>query len=123
MVKIISNADELKTFLSKGIALVIFTNRDSELWNYTKRLLERLEEVNDEITFGLVDVKDMDIGENILKGYEKNVAIRRCVIKLYFQGRCILAQEGVFGTMDTDLYVLRRSIREVLRQRGFYIHI
>jgi len=37
-------------------------------------------------------------------------------IRVYYHGKVVFEQQGLFGDMELDVYVLRRSIRTVLRE-------
>lgn len=112
--KELRNVDELRRFVSvNDIALVGFVSKDDEVREYIKKLFTKLEvKTGHIISFALLEVDD----KQELRTLEDVNYVP--LIRLYFKGKNVFEQESYFGNLQTDYYVLRVSVRDVLRQFG-----
>lgn len=44
-------------------------------------------------------------------------------IRMYYMGKLVFEQHGFFGNLELDLFVLRRSIRSILREYNVYYKV
>lgn len=110
----LQDTDEFRRFVATNdIALVGFIDDNRDVKEYLRKLFSKLElKVGHTISFAIYNVKD-DINIRISEDINYIPLIR-----LYFKGRSIFEQENYFGNLQTDYYVLRISVRDVLSQYG-----
>ena len=115
--KLLRSRDDLREFISTNeIALVCFTRSDTYIGRHIERVLLRLESrVGHMINFAIVDVSKFRDDRNIIES--ENISSLP-LIRLYLKGKNIFEQEDCFRDFQTDYYVLRISVRDVLRQYG-----
>jgi len=115
--KLLRSKDDLREFVSTNdIALVCFTRLNSYSGKHIERVLLRLESrVGHMINFAIIDVSEVSGSGNIIE--DENLGSLP-LIRLYLKGKNIFEQEDCFMDFQTDYYVLRISVRDVLRQYG-----
>ncbi len=110
----LQGVDEFRRFVaSNDIALIGFIDDDVDAKEYLRKLFSKLElKIGHVISFAIYNVKD-DVSIRISEDINYIPLIR-----LYFKGRNVFEQENYFGNLQTDYYVLRISVRDVLSQYG-----
>jgi len=113
----ITSLDEMNEFVSSNkLALIGFVDSSKEADRVIIRVLNYLEgRIGTHISFALCDVREA-------REVAKVLALTKTpYIKLYLNGRSIFEQEGSFNSFERDVYVLRISIKEVLRSKGIWL--
>jgi len=113
----ITNVEDVRKFISSNkLALIGFINSSkSEDKNFIKVLNYLEKRIGNVISFALCDLKDnVDISST-------HSITKTPLIKLYYNGKSIFEQEGSFDNFETDIYVLRISIKDVLRTIGIWL--
>ncbi len=117
MIYELESYSELESFISRNrIALIAFVSRDSKLWRYLESLLRHFEQrAGYLISFAMIDIEK---AKSHLPSEQAEIARKSCLIRLYFDGKCIFEQEGVFGNLESDFQALRHGVKDVLKRRS-----
>lgn len=121
MVSELNSYSEFKEYIRRNkVAVVAIANKDKgDIWLYVKTLLSKLEEASTpKIGFAIVHYQHLS---EALKTFEIEQARRSVIIKLFLNGETIFEQEGIMGTRINDEIVLKRGIRESLKQNSIDI--
>ena len=113
----ITNVKDINNFINANkLALIGFIDSTkTEDRNFVKVLNYLEKKIGNVVSFALCDLRE-NIDISRLHSITKTP-----VIKLYHNGKSIFEQEGTFNNFETDVYVLRISIKDVLRNRGVWL--
>lgn len=108
MVVEVKDSKQVNECIAKNrLVLVAFLNSFKTLdKNYVLKILSIIEEESAPTIYTALYVKPCN---------SKNDST--ILFNLYLNGTCIFSQEGLFGHLENDLMVLKRGIKEVLKNR------
>lgn len=103
----------------KLVVVGIADKRRAEVWNELMQILRRLElEARPSIEALAAHYENV---LEMLQGHEIAIAKRTILIKLYCDGDCVFAQEGLLNTVEGSLTALKHGIKEALKTKSVNI--
>lgn len=108
MLDISSREEFVRAIRSNSVVLIGYYDSESEMGKFFGRVYKELtKHVDPQILVLRVDTN---------RAVELSCDLKSSpCIRVYYMGKLVFEQRGFFGDLDLDLYVLRRSIRSVLR--------
>ncbi len=115
MVYHVSSNNELQELLGRrALVLLLIYSSQTPVGRYASGLADTLARTIEPV----ISLAKMDISDDVKLSSEYNVAHTDPIFRLYYQGKLLWEQIGLFMNYGGDKYAIRRGILRALRKKG-----